>query len=276
MKDLSRLIGTVLLVILVAAPVMGFISLVKPTAHAGVSGVSEDTATQARELWEKALAAKGGRERLRKIKNLYVAADQGRGDRYLEFTVFPDYHFGLGYDASRELTVVEVTNATKDISWWQPQGHDNNPRKYNDDDAYEILLPQFLYLMVSHYLDPVPLRVRKQWMGLKRVEVVETDANGWRIDYYLDSKTHLPVRVVLPLGPRERAKGTMDHIVTLSDYAAVDGVLMPHKATHAFTFNSPRKGTDLLTFEINADYDPEIFEKGPTDKTGAYAWRAKK
>jgi len=232
---------------------------------------SEDTQTLARELWEKAIAAKGGRERLRQITNLYVAADQGRGYRQLTFTSFPDYRFDFSYEPVRENTSIEVSNGKKGIVWWLPL-LEARPRNYEAEDVYRNLLPQSLYLMVTHELDPVPLRVRKEWVGLKRLNVVETEAQGWRVDYFLDSKTHLVVRVELPLGVRQRNLGKMDHIVTFGDYRLVDGVMMPHTAVHMFKFSDER-WTDRLKFEINADFNPEIFEQPPTRRTMAEGWR---
>ncbi len=227
---------------------------------------------QARQLWEAAIAAKGGRERLRQITSLYVAADQGQGDRQNTFYVFPGYSFDYAYNAKRESTGIQISNAELGIVWWQPNGSLAKPIKYSEEDVYLNLLPQFLYLMVTHDIDPIPLRARKERIGFKRVDVVETDTNGWRVDYYLDAATHLPVRAVLPLGPRLKAEGAMDHIVTLNDYAEVSGVMMPHMAVHTFTFNSPN-WKDRLTFEINPQYDPQFFEQSPTARMGPESWR---
>ena len=67
----------------------------------------------------------------------------------------------------------------------------------------------------------------------------------------------------------------MNHVVNLDDYAAVDGVMMPHRATHTYTTN-PQRWEDRLKFEINAAYDPQVFEQAPTPQTRAEAWRARK
>ena len=275
MKRLSKTIRTALLALAGAALIAGCLSPSKVNGSAGVAVSDDETATQARELWEKVLEAKGGRERLRKITNIYVAADQGQGYRQSTLNVFPDYRFNFSYDPKRENTAIEVSNATKEIVWWQIQGNEARPRKYEEEDVYRNWLPQVMYLLVTSDVDPVPVRLRKEWIGLKRVDVIEVEAQGWRVDYYIDPKTHLPLRVVLPLGLRARNRGEMDHIVTLGDYAAVDGVMMPHKATHTYKFNSQRL-EDRLKFEINAAYDPHVFEQAPTSRTGGEAWRAKK
>ena len=272
MSDVSRTARSALAILGVVL-VMALSSPVTATTHAGVNAVpTEDTATLARELWEKALAAKGGRERLRKITNLYVAIDQGRGDRYWAFTVFPSYQFIYTYDARREVTSLQVMNQKKGIAWWQIRENEAKARRFDESEAYQILEIQFRYLMVTHDLDPVPLRVRKEWVGLKRVSVIETDVKGWRVDYFLDPKTHLPLRVDMPIGKLY----PVSHILTLDDYASVDGIMMPHKVTHSYKSVSRRGWTDRLKFEINAEYDPKVFEQPPTRKTAAEAWRATK
>jgi hypothetical protein len=93
-----------------------------------------------------------------------------------------------------------VYNEKQGIAWWQINDNAARPRRFDESEAQHILEPQYRYLMVTHDLDPVPLRVRKDWVGLRRGNVIETDANGWRLDYYLHPKTHLPLRVAIPLG----------------------------------------------------------------------------
>src|ERR1044072_9628937 len=132
-------------VVLGAALGIAFISPAKAT---------EDTQTLARELWEKAIAAKGGRERLRQITNVYVAADQGQGYRQLTFYSFPDYRFDFSYEPVRENTSIEVSNGKKGIVWWLVL-REAQPRNFQAEDVYRMLLPQFLYLMVTHEIEPV-------------------------------------------------------------------------------------------------------------------------
>lgn len=276
MSQFRRTAGAVLLAFAVAATLIVSISTSRVKARPSVMDVAaEETQSGARELWEKAVAAKGGRERLRQITHLYVAADQGRGYRQATFYVFPAYRFDFSYEPKRERTGVQVSNAREDIVWWQVDENLAKPLRYEEDDAYLNMLPQFIYLLVTHEIEPVPLRKGKERVGLKRVDVVETEAKGWRVDYYLDSETHLPVKVVLPLGPGARAKGSMNHIIFLEDYLAVDGVMMPRTATHTYSFNS-QKLKDRLSFEINPAYDPRVFERPPTPKMGPEAWRPKK
>jgi hypothetical protein len=244
--------------------------------RAGGEGLArERTQAHAQQLWEQAIAAKGGRERLRRITSLYIAAELGGGFRKYMFSIFPNYRFEYSNWAARERTDLTICNEKLDRCWWQLNGDSAKPRKTNEDDIYLNLLPQFIFLMESSDLRPIPVRSRKGWNGLDRMDIVEADANGWRLDYYLNSKTHLPIKVVLPNGPVSHAKGEMNQEVSLSDYTEVDGLMLPRSVKYAFTTN-PVKRSDRLTFEINPAYDPQIFEQSPTQKLGPEDWRSKR
>src|SRR5438128_446281 len=72
------------------------------TSPENVSALAEETESDAQQLWEKAVAAKGGRERLQSISSLYVVSLQTGGDRDYGFYVFPDYSFDYLYWRYRE------------------------------------------------------------------------------------------------------------------------------------------------------------------------------
>jgi hypothetical protein len=274
MKHVSRTIGSVPLTVIVATLLIASIPPSKLIARAGAKDDSaENTQARARELWDKAVAAKGGRERLRKISSLYVASILPGPDRDYGFYVFPDYSFDYSYWRYRESTNIKVYNAKRAITWWLPRDS-AIPRKSLPDDACSNIIAQFMYLMVTSWLDPNPLRTRKEWVGLKRVDVVEVDASGWRVDYYLDPKTYLPFQVVSPYGEMSRAKGEMRQVVRLENYAEVEGVMMPRKLAYSYTSN-PQKWTEHVSYEINPSYDPQFFEQPPTARTLPESWRAK-
>lgn len=235
---------------------------------------ADQSSESARRLWEEAVAAKGGRERLRNVSSLFVKSELDGGDRGYTLYVFPDYSFDYGYIAKKEITGIQIINAKRGITWSQSNGHPAHQLRYDADNAYTNLLPQFLYLLVTRDIDPTPLRSRKGRVGLRRADVVEVDASGWRVDYYLDPDTHLPIKLVLPGSPKDRDEGKMDYAISLEDYADVGGLMMPRRATHSFTFNH-EKWKERLTFEINPNFDKGIFEKPPTAKMGAEAWRPK-
>lgn len=266
------------LTVVVATLLIGNISPSRVIAHAGVEDVSPgETQARARELWEEAVAAKGGRERLRRIGSLYVVRIQPGGDRDYQFHVFPDYSFNYTYGGYREDTAIEVYNHKRAITWWLPPNTRMAiPRQRQGDDPSSNIIAQFMYLMVTSWMEPKPLRTRKEWVGLKRVDVVAVDANGWPVDYYLDPQTRLPIQVVSPYSAMSHEAGAMEQVVGLDDYALVDGVMMPRKASYSYTYtNARRKWTEQVSFEINPPYDPQFFEQPPIARTTPESWRAK-
>jgi hypothetical protein len=272
---MRKLSARVIRSLVVGSLAAAFVLTTSAYAQTVRGGASEsDSAARARQLWEAAVAAKGGRERLRNVKSLFVKAELSGGDRNYELHVFPDYGFDYSYVGKKEITTVTVRNARRGVTWWQPNGSEAQELKYDENDAYGNLKAQLVYLLVTHDIDPTPLRSRKEWLGLRRVDVVETDASGWRVDYYLDPDTHLPLRVTLPSSPKTHAEGKMNAVISLEDYADVGGVMMPRKATRSSTTN-PSKWTERLTFEINPSYDEGIFGQPPNPKMGGEAWRPK-
>jgi hypothetical protein len=244
------------------------------TNRENVSGLAEKMESDAQQLWEKAVAAKGGRERLRKISSLYVASNLPGGDRDYGFYVFPDYSFDYSYWRYRESTSIEVFNHKRAVTWWLPSnGRQALPRQHRADDPSSNIIAQFLYLMVTNWMDPKPLRMRKEWMGLRRVDVVEVDANGWRVDYYLDPKTFLPIQVLSEYSFMSHEAREMHQIVRLEDYAPVDGVKMPMKLDYSYTTN-PQKWTERVSYEFNPAYDSHFFEQPPTARTLPESWRS--
>lgn len=240
---------------------------------------SESSQSEAKQLWEKTIAAKGGREHLRNITCLYVKRIQPEGDRDYQFFVFPDFSFNYTYGGRLEDSAMEVYNHGKAITWWLPSTTNVAqaiPRERKGDDPSSNIIAQFLYLMVTNWMDPKPLRVRKERLGLKRLDVIEVDANGWPVDYYLDPKTLLPIQVVSAYGQMSHEKGEKEQVVKLEDYAPVDGVMMPRKLSYSYTYaNARRRWTENVSYELNPAYDSQFFEHPPTPRTLPDSWRAK-
>jgi hypothetical protein len=228
---------------------------------------------QARKLWEAALTAKGGRDRLRSVSSLYIESTypDGSGDRGYDLYIFPDRTFSYSYWARFERTDIGVYNGRHSIRWWQRNDYPGKAASDIEDAAEYLKEAQFTYLMVTRWLEPKPLRVRKEWIGLKRVDVVETDVDGWRVDYYLDARTHLPIKVASAQSKISRAEGKLNREVSLDDYAEVDGIMMPQKLT--VNIVGIVKSHQRAKYELNVDYDERIFERAPIPGMKPDAWR---
>lgn len=275
MRYLSTILRRVLIITTFATLVVSSVSPFGSKAEVANQAAATDMERQARELWEKAIAAKGGREELRKVSSLYIVRIQPAGDREYNFYAFPDYWFDYGFGGHREDIAKTVHNGQKKVTWWlPPKGEPAIPRTSIDEDMSASMVAQFTYLMVTRWLEPTPFRVRKEWLGLKRVSVVEVDANGWRVDYYLDPTTYLPTKVLASDGEIQRAKGERGKVVEFKDYVTVAGIKLPQKVIQRW-LSSPQKWQETVSYEINSSFDPHFFERPPNNRTTPESWRLK-
>jgi hypothetical protein len=241
-------------------------------AARGQDAKAESDKAKARELWEMAIKAKGGREKLLQVKCLYLVSED-RNEPLHYFFVFPDLEFTYGYVRARERTSITIYNGKLGVNWWRVDDFPTVFRKSNKDDAAWMRFRQIQLLLFSGSAEPTPISARKKRDGFKKVDVVQTDWDGWRIDYYLDPKSHLPVKVAYSASPIKEPL-EVDEEVELQDYEEISGVMLPRKLKVSHTTYSA-KWEEKLRFEINPDYNPQIFENEPTPKMGPEAWRPK-
>lgn len=116
---------------------------------------------------------------------------------------------------------------------------------------------QYLYLLETKWLKPVPISMTKGSIGLKTVDVVQTGVNARRVDYYLNRRTHLPQRVVTFF-----ESGRVWEIYNFADYVDINGIRMP---------SVQEKGK--VSFQMNPADDETIFTHPPSIETGSKGWR---
>lgn len=126
---------------------------------------------------------------------------------------------------------------------------------------------QFIYLMETKFLSPTLIGSRKTRLGSTNVDVIETSIKRERIEYYLDPATHLPQRIII-ITRLESGRDYVD-VIRLSDYARVDGIMMPRRVA----WGVDEENTTY--YQINVNYDPSLFERAPTLNTSADSWRRK-
>jgi hypothetical protein len=102
---------------------------------------------------------------------------------------------------------------------------------------------------------------------LRHFRVVETTIDEQTFEYYLDRQTNLPVRVVVktptPFGVHET-----DY--RLSNYAEVAGLQLPRTVTRNFGLGTFKQ---VIEYQINVEYDPEIFRNPPSLQGGPKGWQ---
>lgn len=228
---------------------------------------------QAQKLWDDAINAKGGRDRLHEVNSLLIwfeetsrnflgiAVHHGHVERLF---VFPGklWSWDDGLPPPFRLTV-GVMDLDRDFGC---RVHDaskppmcGNARQLGSREGIDEA--QYLYLMETNWIKPIPIIVRKGRIGLKRVDVLETQLEDKRILYFLNRKTHLPQRVTVFTGKNKHARLSLD----FSEYVSVNGIQMPSKQ---------KRGR--LNFILNPQYDEAIFSRPPLISAGPKAWQSVK
>lgn len=230
----------------------------------------DNSAERAKELWEMAIAAKGGRERLRAVQSIAITQTfSGRGPT-TELCVFPDKYWAWEDRRPSKLGLAaEVRNFQQNVGYFVVGHLPNDPKKseLKPEARWPITECQLINLLETNWFKPQLLTSYRDNLGSNAVDVVEIKVDQFRTGVFLDSKTHLPVRIGYFL------RDTGDRIFKsygLSDYREVKGILVPH----SISYNGGR--SIPLKIEINVDYDPAIFERAPRIADGAEQWRAKR
>ena len=226
----------------------------------------------AEELWERAVAAKGGREQLRRVGSLLISYRDTvrnflgvvvhRGD-VETLHVFPDrtWSWDDGLPPPFTLTVgwLDVSRNRRCVLYKGAAAQTCGPAERPGSPADEGLAQaQYLYLLETRWVRPAPVGVSEGRVGRRQVDVLHTRFRDRRVDYSLDRKTHLPLRVSVFYGDAERATLTLD----FSEYVNVGGVMMPG-----------RQGRGRINFQINPPYDEAVFTRPPSIEAGPKAWR---
>ena len=242
-------------------------------------GVQNDRET-AEQLWEQAIAAKGGRERLYSVNNLQLSIreKQWAGFRRASFIIEGLYVFSEKSEKYWEWSDqrpmifglwITMHNWEKHIHWGYIQrGNDNGSlgpihEGYRGSISY-LIYRQLDYLMETQWVKPIPVSVERGKVGGHPVDIVHTVVKEFpkgdeRISFALDRKSHLPLQVIyhtITFG-QEHSGGPR-----LSDYTEVSGIQMPAKVD-GFKTN----------YQFNVEYDQRVFEQPPSEAAGLTAWK---
>lgn len=236
------------------------------------------TQREAGRLWEQLIAAKGGRERLYAVHNIVISS-RGQYNRGLKTNplreeaiyVFPnkvwswrDYRpdvFGL---------VVKMINYDSNMEYIiTPDAPHAPPMPITDrQNRYSLMFDLLEYLPETKWLKPVPVKASKARIGLRTMDVVQTRVGGKRVDFALDSTTHLPVKVSFYDSLNSNAN--LFQTVNLSDYTEVNGIKIPQR------LESRDGSTDNVRVQFNVAYDESIFVTLSPIAAGAEAWKPKR
>src|SRR5919205_367267 len=232
---------------------------------------------RARQLWEEAVRAKGGRERLRSIKSLLITSDiyarAARGSNTkdaVRLYAMPGrawvYTYTEEFDVKIDALVLNKERGLCLSTLAPAHGVNGLSPCVPETWTQYLIQDSFIYLLETEWVRPAPVRARAEG----KFDVVETEVGRLRADFYLSRKTRLPARVVTEwMGGVGRATGSLGAMeVLLEDYAEVEGVWMPRRVTRRLVDAVRESVGDPLSadeersrYRFNVAYDPAIFER---------------
>lgn len=260
----------------------------------GNSFAQTQNAEKAKELWEKVIEAKGGRENLYAVKTLAVSTksyspsdrEEFRENNFEEFYILPDkfwwwmdgnagfsleirqYDFssGMGYEihegsqlsTNRRLSV-SVSNA--------------NMSELKSDKRFNFIKQKFeekqiLYLMETSWLKPQVEEVSTIKKGSKKVEIIKVSYGKQKFEFSIDSETYLPSKVEIKTWIKS-TKSFYEDALFLEDYVEINGVKFPQ------VIRRGKKIETKTSYQVNVKYDENLFNTLPTFKYGSEGWKPK-
>jgi hypothetical protein len=228
------------------------------------------------EVWEKAVAAKGGRERLHQIKSLaaYMKPAQVTlaGPHTTWLCVFPDRYFEFDGRGSGEYPYVAsngvglagnpraiVVNAAVDRVAMDANGTPRVAWRLTRLEQTRLTLNQILFLLESAWLQPQPVELKKR--------ILTVEARGLTYRIWLNA-ANLPERV-LELPPPHHKSGNLPDF-RLEHYREVAGIQLPLRLTSTIGM---RQWTWDVDYEIDGRINPKFFDRMPDLSDGPEPWR---
>jgi hypothetical protein len=253
------------------------------TASFASSQADTQQLSRAQRVWEDAILAKGGRERLESVRSIFISSRSKYWHglkRYEVFTeelnVFPgkmwsweDYRpdvFGLTvelYDFDKGIKY--ITNS--DVP--APQPHAIPPYETVLFRTYGLLG----YLMETKWLKPKVTGLNESSLRRRKVDIVHTvltdHVEGFSpeniyIDFWIDRETHLPLKVTYTLTKLGQRGSPTD--IGFPEYVDINGIKVPSKTE----IDGVR---DSVVVQLNVSYNEELFSRPPLIAAGPEAWK---
>jgi hypothetical protein len=250
-----------------------------------MSGLSarEQVDQQARDVWEKAVAAKGGRERLTLVRNAFRSCRavkpfsrrgyRGLNARHDAFFVFPDKYWIWEDDRPSPFGLeIIVHNGERDITWHVTNKDRDRPRESatSEVNKYALIGFQLIYLLETAWVKPEPVKLGQGMLRGRHVDTVDAIWKDYLVKYSLDSSTRLALKVWVYQNTQDGGQRDMT-AVPLGNYSPVSGIQMPESKGSGISDDT----TPYIrcTTELNVEYDETVFEHPPRIEDGPEAWR---
>jgi hypothetical protein len=195
---------------------------------------------EAQALWEQMIAAKGGRDKLNSVRSIEQTGHRklyklpGRWwvkktseTQLVRVFVVPDRMWQWADEGATVLGLhLNVCNLSRDLEYFTGRGEP--VIKHGAVCGGQLWEAQLVYLNESADVHPEPVRLMQRKELPRNMDAIETKVNIYgyfRIGFYLDKHTHLPVRIVVWQHLRNFPDAQTSY--ELGDYQEIDGVMIP-------------------------------------------------
>lgn len=224
--------------------------------------------TRAEEVWEKAIQAKGGRERINAVRN--ILRTEKNSSKYLSVTLTDLPAKVWSWDKTQKPIGLwgTVADVEKNVEYAVNEYSKQADKTDAANAAFFVRRQQISILLETRWLKPELLSARKEKVENRSYDVVETRIEGERnrIDFYFDEKTHL----LYMLDFIDMKTGKSYQWTRYYNYTTVDGIQVPTE------YNSRFVGRKTpVKIDFNVEYDETVFEKQPSIKATPNDWKKK-
>ena len=250
--------------------------LVVPLSAHPSNPIQDSNRAQAVALWEEVIKAKGGRGRLHAIKNLLIVSkvkvDARRQVDLMEtrrLYVLPDRAWlqattpALGFSIEARVSSIEDGICRVTVSPKHANVRSVSPCLLTEWGTH-LMQDPIVYLLETQWLQPKLTGTRVEEISNKRVDVIEAEINGMRVDFYLDGKTRLPFKLVTNQA-NGVAQSTRHVVLTvkLEDYANVAGIQMPRKIIResAARPSMVSRSIEQAEYSFDVEYKKSLFDE---------------
>jgi len=216
------------------------------------------------ELWERAVKAKGGRERLRGVHALAVYLKPANvvmaGPLQSCLFVFPDRYFEWRGRGSQAATASLIVDAGANRVSRDANGRPRTTRPFTQTDRDQLSLYRLVYLLETAGAQPEPLAVDHNSLMVQL---------GGRVFRLFLNKSNLPARVYLPSEPGLKDGPINDY--RMERYHDFQGISLPARVTSMV--GPVTQWTWDVDYEIDPTYNPKLFARQANLDDGPEPWR---
>jgi len=235
---------------------------------------------EAERVWERAITAKGGRERLYGVRNIVVSSEAKYTHQRKSYPinqeqliVFPGKSwfwndlrpdvFGLHVEMLNYETNMHYVVSPDDP---HPVPEQIRGRQRGPEELF--LYAQVLNLLETKWFKPTLNDATTETVGGREADVVQSRVLERRIDFMFDRQSHLLIR--LRIYHIRNNKEVLDDCIDLTDYADVGGI----KVAQTIKYEDGMEYRQTL--QLNVEFEPEVFLRPTSIEAGPGAWRPKR